>query len=280
MFPVCQTFSMRAMMLGDLVHGTDHGWVIERFLESFRRYTYRDDHIDLARHNVLGIKSPFSRLITLNGQTGSGAFLAPFAPELTARHYEQAIRPHMIGPDADGRVTLQLSRLDKWDTSYGTNAGLAYSMVLLYAREVGDDAIANALEATFAEMLTLDGERPAPGSVVSNAMALMALVNGRGGLAAAHRRVPARQGGVELASAPYPAVVVTAASADADGKGLRAVVTPGPGASEPVDLVVSGLEPGRAYDVGGARLAADPAGNLTHRVDPTRRHELRVRPSV
>jgi hypothetical protein len=160
------------------------------------------------------------------------------------------------------------------------NAGLAYAMVLLYAREAGDTETADGLQATLEAMLTPDEPRPAPGSVVSNALTFLALVAGTGGLADAHRRVPARQGGVELAAAPYPQVVVTAARADADGRGLTAAVAPGPAAGGPVSLAIVGLDPRRSYRVPAGEAASADDGTLVVNVDSEARTELAIRPLV
>jgi hypothetical protein len=277
MFPACQTFSLRAIQLGDLVHGTDHSWAIKRHEESFARFSVSDDgHITTCRNDA-GFAHPTEPFIVgVSGQAGTGVFVSPFGREHVVRNYEQQIKPRMSDPDSDGRITLRLSKIDTFDTSYGWNPAQPYSLALLYATEMGDADAAAGLRRTLEEMLTPDGDRPGPGSILSMAITFMALGNAERGLAAAHRHVPAHDTTPELEDAPYPQVIVTAARATADA--VTASLVPGPAANGEVDLRFARLQPGARYRFTGAggvsETEADSGGRVTTRVSSSERHEL------
>jgi hypothetical protein len=277
LWPPCQSFSLRAIQLGDLVHGTDHHWALERFDRSFGQYFVdADGHIDTCRH-IAGFVHPTDALIVgISGQSGTGALMAPFGREHLERNYERQVRSRMKPPDADGRIELELSKIDTFDTSYGWNPAQPYSLTLLYATEMGDTEGAAGVRRTLEGMLTPDDHRPGPGSILSMAFTLLALVNTERGLASAHRHVPALDTTPELESAPYPHVVVTAASTD--GTGVRATLAPGPAANGEVDIAFARLTPEGRYRLvvsGAARdLVADSTGRLATRVDSSTRQDL------
>jgi hypothetical protein len=277
LFPVCQTFSLRSIQLGDLVHGTDHSWALERFRESFAKYFVSDHgHINTCR-NIAGFPHPTEPFIVgVSGQAGSGAFISPFGREHVVTNYDQQIRPRMSEPDSDGRITLRLSKIDTFDTSYGWNPAQPYSIALLYATEMGDAEAAAGLRHTLEEMLTPDGDRPGPGSILSMAITFMALGNAERGLAAAHRHVPAHDTTPELEHAPYPQVIVTAAHATADS--VTASLVPGPSANGEVYLRFGRLQPGARYRLSGAgeprELDADATGRVEAKVPSSQQHDL------
>ncbi|MEX2555429.1 MAG: hypothetical protein WEB06_07350 [Actinomycetota bacterium] len=279
-FPACQTFSLRAIMLGDRVHGQDHSWAIERFLEAFRFFIGREGAIALSRHNVFGIGYPLSYMLALNGQAGTGAFMAPFARDLAEEHYAKQVKPCTF-LDGEGKTRLRLRRIDTLDTSYGRpNPALPYATVLLYAREIGDEETARGLQASLEEMLTPDGAWPAPGTVVSNALTFMALMGTEGGLAAAHRRVASAETTPELESAPYPRVVVPRAVWT--GSSLQLVIAPGPDPSAAVEVSFGRLGAGRSYALQGLGeplvRRADEDGRLHLQVPGDRRLHLELVP--
>lgn len=279
-FPVCQTFSLRAILLGDRLHGQDHSWAIERFLDAFPFFVGSEGAIALSRHNVFGLGYPLSYMLALNGQSGTGAFLAPFARDIVEEHYAKQVKPQMY-LDGEGKTRLRLRKIDTYDTSYGRpNPAMPYAMVLLYAREIGDEEAARGLQASLEEMLTPDGPWPAPGTVVSNAITFMALLGTEGGLAAAHRRVASQETTPELESAPYPRVVVSRAVWT--GQSLRCEIAPGPDPAASVELRFGRLEPGRTYAMNGLGEAvlrsADMDGGLTVAVPGDRRHSLELLP--
>ena len=276
LWPPCQTFSLRAIQLGDLVHGTDHSWAVERFSDSFARYfVSADGHIDTCR-NIAGFPHPTDPIVTgVSGQAGTGAMMSPFGREHVERNYEQQVKPRMTLTD-DGGMALRLSKIDTYDTSYGWNPAQPYSLALLYAAELGDEESASALRHTLDGMLTPDGTRPGPGSILSMALTFLALMNTERGLAAAHRHVPAHDTTPELASAPYPQVIVTAAHASGDA--VRATLVPGPSANGNVDIAFARLHPGSRYRLTGAgeprELNADADGCLSAEVASSTRQEL------
>ncbi|MDX1449955.1 MAG: hypothetical protein R3246_12925, partial [Acidimicrobiia bacterium] len=104
-----------------------------------------------------------------------------------------------------------------------------------------------------------------PGSLVSMAVTFMALVNSERALAAGHRHAPCHDRTPELASAPYPSVIVSRAVSD--GVGLDIELLPGPSAGEPVTLEFSRLAPGTRYrpvldGVAGDEVTAGTDGGL------------------
>ncbi len=276
LWPPCQTFSLRAIQLGDLVHHTDHSWALDRFAESFARYFVSDSgHIDTCR-NIAGFPHPTDPIITgISGQAGTGAMMSPFGREHVERNYERQVKPRMTLTD-DGGMALRLSKIDTFDTSYGWNPAQPYSLALLYATELGDEESAAGLRHTLEGMLTPDGDRPGPGSILSMALTFLALVNTERGLAAGHRHVPAHDTTPELASAPYPQVVVTAAHATDDG--VRTTLVPGPAANGAVGITFARLHPTGRYRLTGAgeprEADADADGRLAAEVASSSRQEL------
>jgi hypothetical protein len=280
LWPPCQTFSLRAIQLADLVHDTDHAWALERFSESFARYFIdADGHIDTCR-NIAGFTHPTEPLIVgVSGQAGTGAMMAPFGREHVASNYEQQVLPRVNPPDDEGRQTLRMSKIDTFDTSYGWNPAQPYSLALLYATEMGDTETAGGLRRTLEEMLTPDGDRPGPGSILSMAITFLALTNTEQGLTAAHRHVPARDTSPELEHAPYPRVIVTAAYAEPNA--VRATLTPGPAANGDVTIGFARLAPNARYRItgiagrdGAVECTADGAGKITTEVPSSQRQDL------
>lgn len=276
-WPPCQTFSLRAIQLGDLVHRDDHSWAQRRYREAFQRY-FVDRHgkIDTCR-SIAGFAHPlYNRMVGVSGQAGTGAMTAPIAREIVERHYEQHVKPRMRR-NGDGTIELTLSKIDTYDTSYGWNPVFPYSLVLLYAAEMGDSETVAGLRATLETMLTPEGaERPGPGSIVSMAFTFLGLVNTEQGLASAHAHVPAYDTTPELESAPYPKVIVT--SATTDGTNVHTTLSPGPDANGPVEIRFARLVPGARYRLTGGEepfvFTAGRDGRLRSTVDSTARHDL------
>lgn len=277
LWPPCQTFSLRAIQLGDLVHGTDHSWASERFAESFAKYFVSSDgHIDTCR-SIGGFVHPTDAfLVGVSGQAGTGAMMSPFGREHVERNYEKQVKSRTSAPDDEGRIALKLSKIDTLDTSYGWNPAQPYSLALVYATEMGDTETAAGLRRTIETMLTPDGDRPGPGSILSMGFTFLALVNTERGLAASHRHVAAHDTTPELEHAPYPQVVVTAASADANG--VRVSLAPGPSANGVAEVRFARLHPHAAYRLTGAgeprELTADPTGRVSVKVPSSSGHQL------
>ncbi|HEX9765905.1 MAG TPA: hypothetical protein VGA36_04015 [Nitriliruptorales bacterium] len=265
MWPACQTFSLRGIQLADLTHGTDHGHAVQRFVEAFPRWFMDDDGSILTSRHVTGVRHPVDHLVVgLTGQAATGLFAGAFDPALIHRNYEAQVLPR-LRPTDDGRLELELSTLDTYDTSYGWNPGMPYSFALLYAAELGDHDTAAGIRATLEQMLTPDEARPGPGSLVSMAITLMALINSERALAAGHRHAPCQDTTPELASAPYPQVIVSRATTD--GTDLDAELLAGPAANGEVDLAFARLAPGATYrpimdQVAGDPVVADRDGTL------------------
>jgi hypothetical protein len=129
-------------------------------------------------------------------------------------------------------------------------------------------------------MLTPDEARPGPGSILSLAFLLASLVNGKDGMYAAVRQVPAHATTPELGSAPYPKVLVTGARYEHDT--LTCTLVPGPEANGQVELRFDRLDPGRTYQVNGSRepapVEADGQGSLRVKVESNARQQVTVSP--
>jgi hypothetical protein len=264
LWPACQTFSLRGIQLADLTHGTDHGHAVERFVEAFPKWFMEEDGSILTCRHVTGVKHPIDHLVVgLTGQAATGLFAGAFDASLIHRNYEAQVLPRLR--ESDGGLELELSRLDTYDTSYGWNPGMPYSFALLYATELGDHDTAAGLRATLEQMLTPDEARPGPGSQVSMAITLMALINSQHAMAAGHRHAPCQDTTPELASAPWPQVIVSHATTN--GTDLDIELLAGPAANGPVDLSFARLAPGVTYrpirdGVAGEELTADHDGML------------------
>lgn len=264
LWPACQTFSLRGIQLADLTHGTDHGHAVERFVEAFPKWFMEEDGSILTCRHVTGVKHPVDHLVVgLTGQAATGLFAGAFDASLIHRNYEAQVLPRLR--PADDGLELELSRLDTYDTSYGWNPGMPYSFALLYATELGDHDTAAGLRATLEQMLTPDEARPGPGSQVSMAITLMALINSQHALAAGHRHAPCQDTTPELASAPWPRVIVSHATTDGTDLDIELLAGPAANGSD-VELSFARLAPGAAYraiidDVAGELITADGGGS-------------------
>jgi hypothetical protein len=280
-WPPCQAITLRGMLLADQVHGTDHEWVFERFAEGYRNTFVDDDNKIVTQRSNLGMQQILEPFLLVPAQAGTGVMLAGIDANLVTGHFEKYVKSRMEPPDADGRIRMNLRALDQYDTSYGTNAGLAYSMCLMYASEIGDTETAAGLRRTIEDMCTPDEARPGPGSIVSIALMFLALTNGERGLAAAHRQVPSHATTPELGSAPYPQVMVT--EARFDGARLACTLVPGPEANGQVELRFDRLDPGRSYALTGAgetaTLTADPEGHVRAKVASSARQSMVLTPA-
>ncbi len=159
---------------------------------------------------------------------------------------------------------------------------MPYSFALLYAAEMGDTEAAAGIRRTLDDMLTPDGDRPGPGSLVSMAVTFMALTNSERAVAAGHRHAPCLDTGPELAHAPHPDVVVTEAR-EREG-GVTCELVPGPDASAPVMLAFARLRPEadhvvRRDGVVADRVTTDERGRLEVVHDPTARARIDVVPA-
>ena len=275
-WPGCQTFSLRAIRLGDLVHRENHSYAPRRYIESFERYfVEKSGKIDTCR-SITGFAHPtYDYMIGVTGQAGTAVMMSAFGRGFVARHYERCVKP-LMKRNADGAIELTLKKMDTYDTTFGWNPGFPYSLVMLYASEVGDTEAVAGLRPTLEAMLTPDDRRPGPGSIVSMAFMFLALANAELGLAAAHAHVPAYDPTPELESAPYPKLIVT--SATTDGTNVRATIAPGPQANGPVELRFARLVPGARYRLNGAlapvELVAGTDGRVRASVASDRRQEL------
>ena len=280
-WPPCQAITLRGMLLADQVHGTDHEWVFRRFAEGYRSTFREDDARIVTQRSFLGMQQILEPFLLVPTQAGTGVMVAGIDASLVEGHFERYVKNRMLPPDDEGRIYMNLRALDQYDTSYGTNPGLAYSMCLMYASEIGDTETAAGLRRTIEAMCTPDDTRPGPGSIVSIALMFLSLTNGERGLAAAHRQVPAHATTPELGSAPFPKVMVTEARYEGDR--LSCTLVPGPEANGQVELRFDRLEPGRTYDLtsSGApeAVTADAEGHIRPTVASSQRHSLTLSPT-
>ena len=280
-WPPCQAITLRGLLLADQVHGTNHDWVFERFAEGYRNTFVGDDAKIVTQRSSLGLQQFLEPFLLVPAQAGTGVMLAGIDADLVAGHFEKYLKSRMDPPDDDGRIRMNLRPLDQYDTSYGTNPGLAYSMCLMYATEIGDNETAAGLRLTIEDMCTPGEARPGPGSIVSMALMFLALTNGEHGLAAAHRQVPAHAKTPELGSAPFPQVMVT--EARYEGERLECTLVPGPAANGQVELRFDRLDPGRDYQLtssgNGETVTADAGGHVRTKVASSQRHSLVLSPT-
>ena len=214
-------------------------------------------------------------------QLATTYWLHPGLPELAHRSW-WLVRDGWLRV-ADGRVSTPrglVSRLDPGSYQVGADT-FTLAVTTMAAREVGDEDVAMAAEATIAEkpVETSNGaERVAGASGLANSYLNLGRFGRRSGLRdlVAYGPPPAWRTGPVLEDAAYPEVLV--ARAVTDGTALDLVLVPGDGAVR-TTIALGRLRPGVTYRVNGGReLTADHEGRALLEVDLDARTELRIHP--
>jgi hypothetical protein len=283
-YSACNATGFNALVLHDRLHGTAYA---DELYDSYRRsvleeFTTTDGRITAIRSSRMGFTIP--SLTSTMADAGSLLWMTPTLADLANRTWA-IVRREFLGLGDDGRPTIVQRGWDKMDVgNYRPSDVSAHVMCASAAREMGDDALADALQAVIDEQfdpVTTNGTtRYAAASTFSNVGAMIGRFNRIGGWAQAVAEGPDPRVlvGPWLEEAPYPQVLV--ALADTDGSNLRLVLRPGaaPGRFE---IGFAGLRPAVTYEVDGAttpEVVAGADGTARVTVDLAGRLEVQVRP--
>jgi hypothetical protein len=276
---------MNTLLLHDRLHGTTYASEIaDRYRRSLEdEFLTPDGRMTAIRSSRLGLTIPM--LTSTMADAGMALFLSPIVPDIARRTW-QVVRTEFVSIPDDGRPVISLRGWDRMDVgNYRRSDVSPHAIVAAAAREMGDDELYEALQASvderFEPVLEDGALRYAKASTQANAM----LALGRFGREGAFRDlvcgVPGSNGraGPVLADAPYPDVLV--ARAVSDGHDLDLVLRPGRSGGR-FRLRVERLDPGREYRAGGAvqeAVRSGPGGVAEFDVDLDSRREVRVTPA-
>jgi hypothetical protein len=282
-YPYCSSYALNTVITHDRLHGGDSSDVIERFRESFDRDFMRPDGRLVAIRN-----GRFGFALDLAATTNDAVlvpWLNPGLPELAQRIW-WIMRDQMI--DLDGPEVLtgirDFDRVDVGNYRPGSDV-YARTVVLLAAREMGDDEAAEAIQRSIDERAQRETHNGASRYAKLSVWGNLAHTLGRFTRRDTMREMVAYDiprewaTGPRLSATDYPDVLV--ARAVTDGRALDLVLRPGAGPVR-TTLSIDRLVPGAEYQVDGAatgRFVADDHGcaQVTD-VDLGDRIELRVRP--
>lgn len=252
-YSACNIYGLNSVASYDAAFGTHHLDALSKpFLRGFRE-ELMSPAADIIpfRSDYTGISIPFGGELMFFQAAG---WIAPVFPQLARLLW--AIGCHEILKIQDGGLEDYLAKPFPLDAGNYRNTGLfARALILLAAREFGDQQIADAAERainTYNEPVEFDGMRRfKSGSTFSNALAAQALLTRRGdwsGLVTAPASASAL-GGPILKHVRFDQVMV--AQAVSDGSDLRLVLraTPGLQAADEVTLELARLRPYASYAI-------------------------------
>lgn len=286
-YPVCNMIAMNGMVIHDRLHGTHFAEDVREPFDHAARVEFQtaDGKPMSTRSSRIGITVPGITNATVN-LAAIGFWLSPLVRDIALRTWTIA-RDGGITLDGDGRANIKLgSPLDKLDIGYYKPSPvpyMVYAFGIATAREMGDEDMANAIQASMdetAKAVRADGTLRYEASTTCNTMLAPGRFSARG---AWHDLInygtpEAVARGPVLAEAAFPGVQV--ARAATDGSALDLVLRPGNGATRQA-LGIERLVPGKSYALRGAvedRITADPQGSAAIRVDLEGRKEVRVTP--
>lgn len=283
-YPFCSSFALNTVILHARQNGGDASDLIAGYRESFDRDFMRADGSVVAiRNGRLGFS--IAAAPTIN-ESVLVPWLNPGMPELAQRLW-WTMRERALDLDGDEVLPTirDLDRVDVGNYRFGADT-FARTMVVLAAREMGDDEAADAVQRSLDAKAVIerrDGvRRYAKLSVYGNLAHTLARFTRRDAMRdmIAFDRPAAWSTGPRLAGAAYPDVLV--AKAVTDGRALELVLRPGAGPVR-TTLSLDRLVPGAGYVVDGAgerRIVADDRGRVEIAdVDLGDRLELTIRPS-
>jgi len=284
-YPICNSFSMNALLYSDRLNGTDYA---ERILPLFENalvheFMTPDGRFLNARHRITGLAFPVPTSIVDDGFCAVSYH--PILPELAERSWE-IIRDTCLSFAGDGTPSFDVGSI-KFDVgNYRFSALCPLVSALMAAKEMGDQEASDALEYIIREQFpptVKEGELNYPdGSVSTNLMLAMARLM-RPGVFHDLARVGMPEGWLEgpvLLEAAFPDVFV--ARAVADGGALDLVLLPGEGSGNQ-KLKLGSLMPNKKYRVTGnhaAELAAGADGTAEFVLPISGRTTIRIQPAA
>jgi hypothetical protein len=257
-FAACNTIGAQALLGFDSLHGTS----LWADVEDRWRQTLLDEYL-MPDGNYANIRCTRTGLSWDTGETPGGEYLTTgtnqftdVAPDLAARGRALAVRglaeklaPLSAMVDDDGELALELPL--EWERNRARQTALtAWTKLVAGARMIGDERLASAAQRAADRQCRTDDrwpERPVAAGVQS--LATHCIVRWSTPMTNGELNVRGYEAptGPLLASAPWPAVLVTEARSP-DGRSLDLTLHPHAlNAGEPVRLGFSQLEPGTSY---------------------------------
>lgn len=283
-YTICNTFGLNTVLADHQHRPTDAaGTTAARLLAAYQsEFTRPDGKVIGVRSGHLGLSWNFWASPAV--QLATTYWMHPGLPDLSHRTW-WLIREHWLRR-ADGRISTPRgvgSRLDPGSYKLGSDT-FTLAVATMAARELGDEEIARAAEATLADRERVEVEHGAERYADASGLANSYLNLGRFGRASGLRDLVVHgppqewKTGPRLENAAYPDVLV--AKAVTDGTALDLVLRPGSGAVRTA-VELSRLTPGATYRATGAAtesVVADGQGRALLEVELADRTEVRVYP--
>lgn len=280
-YTICNTFGLNTVLTQEHLAPTGEAAATqERLRAAYESEFLRPDgRIVGVRSSHLGLSWSFWSAPSV--QLATTYWMHPGMPDLAHRSW-WLVRNGWLRV-TDGRVSTPrglVSRLDPGSYKVGADT-FTLAVTTMAAREVGDEEVAVAAEATLADRpveVQRGAERVAGASGLANSYLNLGRFGRPSGLRdlVAFGPPPSWRTGPVLEDAAYPDVLV--AKAVTDGEALDLVLVPGDGAVR-TTLALAQLRPAAAYLVSdGRRLVADDDGRARLEVDLGSRMSLRIHP--
>ena len=283
-YPFCNSYALNTVVLHDRLTGAGAAAdVVEGFRRGFEQEFVTPDGRIVGIHNGrFGFHIPST--VTVSDAVLS-FWLNPALPDISQRLW-WVMRQTTVRPPGSRELfpaQRQWDYIDPGNYRLGKDT-FSKGAVLLAAREVGDDEVADEVAAAIDAQEPVeerDGVRRHPGaSVYGNVQHILARFTRHNAMRemVAFDLPEAWRRGPLLAEAAYPDVLV--AKAVSDGSALDLVLRPGRGPTR-TRLALDRLEPGGSYEVSGGlqdRIVADEHGRALLDVELSDRVEVRVAP--
>lgn len=282
-YPFCNSYALNTVVLHDRLSGAGHADdVVDAFRRGFEAdFLQPDGRIVGIRNGRFGFNIPST--VTVSDAVLS-FWLNPALPDIAQRIW-WVMRQNQVRPEGPELLPSmrQWDYIDPGNYKIGKDT-FSRTAVLLAAREMGDDAAADAIQRSLDDTVPIedkDGVRRYEGvSVYCNMQAALARFTRHNAMRemVAFDLPQAWQTGPILTDAAYPEVLV--AKAVTDGQALDLVLRPGNGATR-TSLAIERLQPGREYAVQGATsdgVVAGADGRALIEVELGDRLDVTVRP--
>jgi hypothetical protein len=287
-YSACNIYGLNSVASYDAAFGTHHLDALrEPFLRGFREELMDPGGDIIAfRSDYTGISIPFGGEVMWFQAAG---WITPVYPQLARTLW--AIGCHEILRLQEGGLANYMAKPFPLDAGNYRNTGLfARAMILLAAREFGDDEVADAAERAMYEHnkpIERDGMRRFEvGSTYANALAAQAILSRRGDWTRLITEPAPRSAlvGPILKAARFDQVMVAKAVSDGADLSLVLRATPGLKPTDEVPLELARLRPSASYsiDAGGIERSfeTDDQGTAVISVQVDDRAALRIRPSI
>lgn len=268
-YSMCNLVGLNALLFHDNRHGTHYADdVMDRFQATLDgEMLLPDGRLRVCTSAPFGFTVP--TLSGLFGEAWGIRFITSFAPDKAERLWE-VLKREFITIRPDGNIDYKLMELG-WDTRQPSDfrrwADINPLVLTLWAAtEMGDHPVIDAVSRKLDEKY---GAGTAESLTYGTANTVRDMVTK--GLPQALRDGPI------LASAVYPAVIVS--HAVSDGSALDLTLQPGNGACQ-AELGLAQLKPGELYRVqGGAEFRASANGTATVSIALDAKQRLRIVPA-